>query len=126
ESLLREDEEGGHAFLSEKSEELVKMQKEEALFRHCIEVAVQTVDDDDAHAFLLDRVAHEMRELARLHLRGIDLAHRDHAAREVVLECDAEGLRAIEHAGLALLEEIDGDLLSASRGGGDVLRRQRG
>ena len=61
------------AVLTEVAEQLVQMEQEEALFRHGVEIAIETVDHEDARLVFLHRLAHEVRELAGLELRRIDL-----------------------------------------------------
>ena len=58
-AVLREHEHRGHAVLPEVAEQLVQMQQEEPLLRHRVEIAVEAVDDQDAHLVVLDRLAHE-------------------------------------------------------------------
>ena len=104
---------------------LVEVQEQELLFRHRIEEAVEAVDDEHPRVVLLDGVAYQMREFARLKLRRIDLADFEKPRLDVFLQRHSESRRSIEKAGNTLLEKEHGRLFAASCCRNGVLRCQR-
>jgi len=50
--------------VAEVGQQLVKLESEELLLRHRVEVAIETVDDHQAGALALDRIAHRICELS--------------------------------------------------------------
>ena len=101
------------------------MQQQEPLLRHSIQIAVETVDDQDAGLVALDGIAHERGELAWLELRRIDLPHQDLPLVGELLQRHPQRRGAIEETGQALLEDEHGRLLAALRRPDRVLRRER-
>ena len=87
---MRADEERRDALLAEVAEQLVQLHREKPLVGHRTEIAVEAVDDDDAHAVLLDGVPNRVRELAGRELRGIDRAELDATGPDVRRELDAQ------------------------------------
>ena len=71
--VLGEYEDGEHALLPEIGQQFVHLQDEEAFIRHRREIAVETVDDDDTGAVVLDAGPYGRGELSRRELGRIDL-----------------------------------------------------
>src|ERR1700759_5350840 len=66
------------------------LQHQKTLIRHCIQVSVQAVDDDDARVTAFNAVANVCRELAWRHLRGVDLLESDMSGIDIFFERQAE------------------------------------
>ena len=89
-ALVGADEERRDALLTEITEQLVQLHRQESLVGHRIEIAVQAVDDDDSRALVFDGPPNRVRELARRELRRIDGLEPDATGPDLLLETDAE------------------------------------
>src|SRR4029077_13478018 len=90
------------------------------------QVAVETVDDDDLDAGLLDGLANEIGEFARRQFGRIDLDDLDQSLRDLRLEVDAQAVAPREQRVWAFVEHEHDRLLAAKCGRGTELRGDRG
>ena len=81
--MLGHQEQRGHAPLAEIGEELVDVQRQEALARRGVEIAVEAVDDDHSRVLVFHGDAQAVREFAGRDSAGstcrkLQLAGADH------------------------------------------------
>lgn len=99
-AALRNDEEGRDAAVAEIDQQFVKLSDQEALFRHGMKVAVETIDNDQLHALALAGLggpADFVGELARGKFGRIDRTNFDHAIRDMAAQRRADAVRPLQH-----------------------------
>src|SRR5436190_2221252 len=122
ETVLRHQHDGADAFPAEAGEQLMQVQRQQLLARHGIEVAGETVDDDDARIELFDGGAHQMSEFPGGQLRGIDLPEHELARLNQRLHVETEARRTLQKRGDGFVKQENRRMVAARRRGAGVLR----
>src|ERR1700745_2460611 len=89
------------------------LQDQKTLIRHCIQVSVQAVDDDDARVTAFNAVANVCREFAWRHLGGVDLLESDVTGIDIFFERQAERPRPRFDCATSLVESEEYGVLAA-------------
>src|SRR6185437_6867302 len=113
--VLRKHQHRKHAQLAEVTQQLVHLKDEETLVRHRVEIAVQTVDDDNSSVVLFHCSADPVREFSGPQLRGIDLVEPDHPVFHCVIERQAEGMGTRPDGAPTFIESEYGGVFTAPR-----------
>src|ERR1700732_4190386 len=80
--MLRHNQDRQHPMLVQVGEQLVYLERQKAFLRHCLQIAVEAVYDDDSSISLNHASTDERSELTRRHLCRIDLMQDDITRRE--------------------------------------------
>src|SRR4051812_13935314 len=92
--MLSQDQDRQNSALTKVGQQFVHLQDQKSLVRHCIEVAIQTVDDDHSRAICFNTALNIDGELAWRQLGWINLLQADEATVKPALKVEAQGLGA--------------------------------
>ena len=96
------------------------------LIRHCIQVAVQAIDDDHFRSVSFHALPDQVGEFAGGHFRRINLPQPDLACVNAFFESDAQRQRACFQGSQAFVERKNARMIPALGGSDCVLNRDGG
>ena len=106
--MLRHDQDRQHSLLVQIGEQLVYLERQKPFLRHCLQIAVEAVYNDDRGVSLDDASTDKRSELAGRHLCRIDLMQYDIAGLEQRAEFHSDPPCPFDNALGALVERVDG------------------
>src|SRR5260370_11236597 len=110
--MLCHDQDRQHSVLVQIGEQLVYLESQKAFLRHCLQVAVEAVDDDDGGVPLGDASTDERSELTGRHLCGIDLMQDDITGRDQRADLHSNPACPLDNALGAFVKSVEGGALA--------------
>ena len=114
-SVLAQDHEGYHTLLAEISKELMHLQGQMPVFRHCLQICVEAVDHDNPCPIHFNRIANGRGELARRQFSRVNLTDAKTAFIDMRLQIHVECCRSHHQCGETFIEEEECGSLAALR-----------
>src|SRR5688572_4593282 len=100
------------------------LDRQETFLGHGVQVAIEAVDDYDAHLIAIDCAKNSMSKLARREFGRINLLQSDESILEVTLDIRVDTLRSTDVGFDDLVENENGRLFVARRRGYGKLRAE--
>src|SRR5688572_13315364 len=107
ESMLGDSDQGEDVLVIQVRQQLVQLQQHGFVVLHRVHVAVEAVDQDQLHVFVLDLAADICRQLAGRELAGIELTNDRVARLDELFHVETEPLAAMQKRAPPLVEEIE-------------------